>query len=205
MKVRTKAKRLLIIKTATELFKEFGYARASMNELARRLGGSKATLYGYFPSKEALFAEVVKEVATQHLTKATRNLQSDSKTFEELEDVLLSFARSVLQVISNDSDALAVERMVIAESGHSDVGEIFYESGPKESFDALAIVLTHAIELGLLRKADPRVLAEQFLSLVVTEVENRVFQRSPRKITQQEIQSMATRAVELFLFGSVPR
>ena len=51
MRVRTQARRDTIIEAAIQLFEEAGYEGASMSELARRLGGSKATLYGYFPSK----------------------------------------------------------------------------------------------------------------------------------------------------------
>ncbi len=60
MKVRTEARRNVILEAAVALFKELGYERTSMNELAKRLGGSKATLYGYFASKEELFRAVVK-------------------------------------------------------------------------------------------------------------------------------------------------
>ena len=67
MKVRTEARREAIVEAAATLFQEMGYERASMNELARRLGGSKATLYSYFPSKEALLVAVVKAFTTGHL------------------------------------------------------------------------------------------------------------------------------------------
>ncbi len=57
MKVRTKARREANVKTAAQLFQEMGYERATMNELAKRVDGSNATLYGYFLTKEALFYE----------------------------------------------------------------------------------------------------------------------------------------------------
>ena len=38
---------------------ELGFERTSMSEICTRLGGSKATLYNYFASKEALFLEVM--------------------------------------------------------------------------------------------------------------------------------------------------
>lgn len=47
MRVRTEAR----LREATKLFLEIGYERAMMGELTLRLWGSKATLYGYFPSK----------------------------------------------------------------------------------------------------------------------------------------------------------
>jgi AcrR family transcriptional regulator len=81
MKVRTEARREAIVEAAALLFQEVGYERASMNELTKRLGGSKATLYGYFPSKESLFVEVVRSVATVHLSEAVAQLAGpDART-----------------------------------------------------------------------------------------------------------------------------
>jgi len=55
MRVRTDERRNAIIQAATEIFAKVGYERASMATIAERTGGSKTTLYGYFPSKEELF------------------------------------------------------------------------------------------------------------------------------------------------------
>src|SRR4029077_9817695 len=55
MRVKTDERRNAIIQAATEIFAKVGYERASMAMIAERTGGSKTTLYGYFPSKEELF------------------------------------------------------------------------------------------------------------------------------------------------------
>ena len=51
MRVRKEEKRQEIVRIAAKLFEELGYERTSMSTIAARDGGSKATLYGYFPSK----------------------------------------------------------------------------------------------------------------------------------------------------------
>src|ERR1700740_2417826 len=123
MKVRTAQKRESIIEAAAALFAEMGYERASMSELVKRLGGSKATIYGYFASKEALFEAVVRASATGHLSAGAQELSlSSGESGQTLESALLRFAERMLMVTQNDERALAVYRMVIAESGHSDVG-----------------------------------------------------------------------------------
>ena len=48
------ARRALIVEAAREVFAEAGYAGASMEEIARRAGITKATLYDHFSSKQAL-------------------------------------------------------------------------------------------------------------------------------------------------------
>src|ERR1700761_2914102 len=54
-------RRKAILAIAREIFLTEGYAAASMSAIAARLGGSKGTLYNYFPSKEGLFAEFMRD------------------------------------------------------------------------------------------------------------------------------------------------
>lgn len=202
MKVRTEARREAIIDAAAQLFQETGYERASMNELARRLGGSKATLYSYFPSKEALLVAVVKAYATGHLSDAVSDL---TQTWADagLETILTRFGERMLLVLTNDVSALAVYRMVIAESGHSEIGTLFYDAGPRESVEILATFLASAMERGQLAQADAHLRALQFLALVTAQTNARVYQRNPAPLEIAEIRQMVSSAVDMFLRGAV--
>ena len=202
MKVRTEARREAIVEAAATLFQEMGYERASMNELARRLGGSKATLYSYFPSKEALLVAVVKAFTTGHLAEAVDGLDVAFADLD-LENVLTRFGERMLLVLTNDSTALAVYRMVIAESGHSDIGTLFHDSGPRESIGALAAFMTVAMEKGQLAKADPHLRAQQFLALVTAETNMRIYQQNPEPLQIAEIRKLVVNAVDMFLRGGV--
>ncbi|WP_311222489.1 MULTISPECIES: TetR/AcrR family transcriptional regulator [unclassified Acidovorax] len=202
MKVRTEARRTAILEEAARLFQEAGYERASMNELARRCGGSKATLYGYFSSKEALFVAVVRAIATQHLSDAVVEMQQSAQGDRALPELLTRFGERMLAVLTHDASALAVYRMVVGEAGHSNVGQLFYEAGPAQSIQALAGVMAQAVERGQLKPWPPRVLALQFLALVTTETEERVYQTNPPPLATEEISAMVERAVALFLGGA---
>ncbi|MDP9600405.1 TetR/AcrR family transcriptional regulator [Variovorax gossypii] len=204
MKVRTEARRNVILEAAVALFKELGYERSSMNELAKRLGGSKATLYGYFASKEELFRAVVQTVAVSHLAEAAAELQEVSET-ATLEAQLMRFGERMLFVLTNDADALAVYRMVLAEAGRSDVGQQFQESGPTEYIRTLAGFMEAAMARGELRRLDPHVTALQFTALVTAETQRRLFQANPEPVSVEEIRALVERAVEMFLAGATPR
>ncbi len=204
MKVRTEARRNAILESALALFREVGFERASMNELAKRLGGSKATLYGYFASKEDLFVAVVQAVATSHLAQAAGELL-EVKEGATLASVLTRFGERMLRVLTNDTDALAVYRMVIAEAGHSSVGQQFYDSGPAEYIHALAQLMTAAMARGELRRADAQVTALQFLALVTAETGARLYQVDPQPLSVKQIRGMVERAVETFLAGAMKR
>ena len=53
------AKRAAIVAAARAEFLAHGYGATAMSAIAARVGGSKTTLWTYFPSKQELFAAVV--------------------------------------------------------------------------------------------------------------------------------------------------
>ncbi|MGJ7497996.1 TetR/AcrR family transcriptional regulator [Variovorax sp. RT4R15] len=205
MKVLTEARRMAIVEAAGKLFQEFGFEGASMNELAARLQGSKATLYRYFPSKEALFDAVVRASATSHLSMAVEGLQADVDAKETIRSALVRFGERMLFVLTDDARALDIYRMVVAEAGRSRVGELFYEAGPRESVKALAVILKRAMERRELRRTNPHVMALHFLGLVTAEIDRRLYQQKPPALSTRQIRAMVERAVDMFLGGAVPR
>src|SRR3546814_10314431 len=56
----TAARRKAFVDAAREGFFANGYAGTTMSSIASTVGGSKTTLWSYFPSKEALFEAVVR-------------------------------------------------------------------------------------------------------------------------------------------------
>ena len=48
-------RRLALLLSATELFQERGYDAVSLDDIVHHAGGSKASIYKYFGSKEGLF------------------------------------------------------------------------------------------------------------------------------------------------------
>src|SRR5215212_9140398 len=56
-----------IIEAALEVFGECGLANARLQDIAQRAGVSKGTIYLYFPNKEELFREVIRETAVANI------------------------------------------------------------------------------------------------------------------------------------------
>jgi AcrR family transcriptional regulator len=67
-----------ILERSRELFFRYGYSRLSMDEIAENLGTSKATLYRYFPDKEALLRAVIERTKEQVLS-TIRSISADDK------------------------------------------------------------------------------------------------------------------------------
>lgn len=68
-----------ILDAATQVFARFGFAKASVDDIARRAGVGKGTVYLHFENKEALFATVVRNVwgrVTEGQLAAMRGLRT---------------------------------------------------------------------------------------------------------------------------------
>jgi AcrR family transcriptional regulator len=197
MKVRTEARREAILEVASQVFLEFGFERASMAEIVHRIGGSKSTIYGYYPSKEALFLAVIQTAGERHIQSAFDELAAHDIRVD-IRDVLGKFSRK-LAVLMCSHDMVATHRMVLAAAGHSDVGALFYEAGPKRGISDLAEFFLRAMEYGSLRKEDPMVTAQQFFSLMQAEMQPRWYYKELPPLTDGQIKDIAGRAVATFL------
>src|SRR3954454_5258233 len=117
---RKQDRRQAIIEAARVSFLDHGYAGTSMSGLLKTLGGSKATLWGYFRSKEELFAAVIEEVSLQFRAE----IQDALATEADLEQSLVAFCHTFLRKITSP-DGQATWRLVVAESGRfPEVGRI---------------------------------------------------------------------------------
>ncbi|WP_033575673.1 TetR/AcrR family transcriptional regulator [Dickeya chrysanthemi] len=205
MRTLTEEKRQAIIDAAAQLFQEAGYERASMSEVAKRAGGSKATLYNYFASKEELFETVVRTYSTRFLTDAAAELDSPENESCSLESKLTSFGEKMMHVLAGGNSALQIYRIVVGEAGHSDIGNLFQGSGPKESMARLASFMAEAMQKGELTQADPVLRAMQFTSLVKAEADAMLLQRELPDCSTDRINEMVRNGVQLFLYGASPR
>lgn len=84
-------RRQLLLEVALDEFFERGFAAARMEDIARRAGLSKGTLYLYFSSKEDLFREIIAHLATPNL-ELIKSMVSMSPGFGEAMDRLAAFA-----------------------------------------------------------------------------------------------------------------
>lgn len=198
MRVKTEAKREAIVQVASEVFRELGFEGASMVEIAARVGGSKATLYGYFSSKEELFVAVIHASAKSHFDPIFTALAEEGD--DDLERVLQRFGEKVLAVVCSQ-EVIQAHRAVIAESGRSDIGRLFYEGGPKKGLAELAGFLEQQMRKGRLRTADPSVAARHLLALLDSETVVPCLLGVQGALTRKELREATRRAVQVFLGG----
>jgi len=192
---RADTRRQAILEVAREVFLQEGYAAASMSAIAARVGGSKATLYTYFPSKEELFAAIIAEECRTGAAPALDELRRGG----EVAEVLVRAGRKFMRFLTSEK-VLALHRLVIAESiRFPELGRAFYEAGPQRGLQLLTEFMTEAMAAGKLRKADPELAAEQFINLCKAGHHQKCLWNIGCIPSEADIARNVDRAVETFM------
>ena len=189
------ARREAILDVAQEVFLEEGFSAASMSTIAARLGGSKATLYNYFKSKDDLFNAYVER----------RCLWQQDEVFalkpgEVPAQALLRIARSFLAHVIDDT-TLRNFRLIVAEAERTpEISRNFYEAGPRRGAERLAEFLASLDAAGMLDlEGDPLGAAQHLLGLVQSPTfKGRLCNAIP-ELTAQQVDAEAARGVRAFL------
>ncbi|MDP5255073.1 MULTISPECIES: TetR/AcrR family transcriptional regulator [unclassified Vibrio] len=196
MRIKTEERRQAIITSAKEMFREHGFEATSMDMIAKHCGGSKATLYNYFKSKEAIFLAVIEHTTKIDFEPAFLKLEQNSA--QPLHKLLCQFGQHYLSVILTPR-MTSVRRMVYAESTRSNIGLQFYQNGPEKGLKRLAQFFDHQIELGKLQSHNTQVAALQFKALLHAELLEPYQLGCINSIEEQNITAAVERAVTGFL------
>lgn len=154
-------RRRTILDVAERSFLEHGYAATSMSTIAAELGGSKTTLWSYFPSKEALFAAVLDGMIAGFQQELDAALIPGGGTEAALVRFGGIFLRKVLSPPS-----VALHRLIVAEAERvPTMGRAFAERGPDRVRARLRGWIEEEMAAGRLRRGDPLLAARQFIAL----------------------------------------
>jgi AcrR family transcriptional regulator len=198
MRVRTDERRRSILEAAWAVFRANGYERTTMSEISEKVGGSKATLYGYFQSKEQLFSATLEEVIEGQSEAIFAAMEVEG----QLQARLLAFARGYLHTRMSP-DSLAVARALISEGERSDLGERLRMRFIQPHWRRIAAVLDQEMQAGSLRRADPNLAAWHFRGLIEVDLVERRLHGDPA-ITAHEIETAVVSGVDAFLRAYAP-
>lgn len=217
MRKKTEMKRNAILKVAHEVFCEMGYEKTSMNEIAARLGGSKTTLYGYFPSKKLLFQEVMSAAAHRNRDEISTYIDQSVEVIPEgykhrIEAVFSEAENSPMDIAAILKDFgekfmsriclpefQELYRLAVEESGRSETSSVFYEVGPLTGHKRIAAILEVFMQRGQLRRADTGVAAAQLFALLRAELFERYLFRYGEPFDAEMFRQKVGTAVDAFL------
>lgn len=172
-----------LLEAALTLFVEKGYAAARMEEVARRAGVSKATVFLYFPSKLDLFKAVVKHNISDHFQQWNdRFAQFDGTSAELLRLTMLLWWDRI-----GSTRASGISKLMMSEgSNFPDMAEFFHQAVIRPGQNILRGVIQRGIERGEFRS----VCLEHALQGVISVMVFLALSRHCPSICTQELMSL---------------
>lgn len=184
------AKRDQILAGARRVFLRDGFAAASTDAIAAEAKVSKRTIYVYYPSKEALFAGVMRRLTIENpQTRALESMEEMSPgSEEELRRDLLELARKIIATMMQP-DYLALLRTTIAETHRfPQLGGLFRATVPERAMRSFAVFIEKSRERGVVGPdVDGDTAARMFVGPLLTyAVLNGLFAEGPPRPPAQE-------------------
>ncbi len=184
-----------VLDGARTVFMRDGFEGASVDDIVREAGVSKATLYSYFPDKRLLFIEVAKIECAAQSDAAIAQIEASG----DLRQALTMAATRMVRFFLSDV-GMQVYRIVVAEAQRfPEIGREFYDTGPKRVREILKTFLRRGIDEGVLKIDDIDLAADQFPELCKAGLHVQMALGIRDKPSEAEIDRVVAGAVDVFL------
>jgi AcrR family transcriptional regulator len=189
-----------ILEAALEVFGEQGFARTRCDDVARRAGVSKGTLYLYFESKDALFREMVRAKVEGLIASAEEFVRS----WEGPTDALFAALLERYWEAVNQPQNIRLSRVVHAELGNfPELARFHYQTVILRARRTIESVIARGIATGEFRAVDVVAFARMVQILCVHLAQHRhLFDRYDPSPTPLE--GMLRNMIELHLGSLTP-
>ena len=153
-----------ILDAALAVFAERGLAAARLEDIAKRAGVSKGTIYLYFANKEELFRGVVRDTVISFIERGEAAFATDPDPIRCLDTWMEGHWRWIC------SDVFpAMHRLANSElRDFPDLYEFYASEVVGRAHRLICEILERGMELGVFRRMDPLVAARMLSALFVT-------------------------------------
>ena len=178
-----------IIRTSIEMIALYGLSKFNLSGVAMHIGLTKAALYWYFPSKDALIIAITKTVSYAYIEHAQRISDSSLNAAEKL--------RQIVSIPDNDSDSLmCILPLKLFLDYFSDDNEIRkqIQEGYENYNTILSGVLLDGIEAGLFQINWPPDEFAKYITATIDGIvlQNLILQKNHRLSSQLVVSIIET-------------
>ncbi len=166
--------------------------------IVAEVGGSKATLYRYFPTKEALVAGLITDVIDR-AQQAQGGVTAAAFAALPLRDALTRIGRATLEAVVS-APALGMLRLCLSEVNRfPQLARALWEHGPARSYALFAEFLVDRCARGELEVDDVQLASEHFLAAIAGHIQLKVAMGIAEAPKPREMEARVAAAVETFL------
>ena len=192
----------LIVKTALDLFLKNGYEKTSLSDIVAISGGSLASIYTFFESKEGLFQAIIEQEIDALIKEVDERI--DLKISHSLEEFLTKFATIIFSIICTKKN-ISLGRIMMSEGSKNGgkLGRVFLD----QILNRIDLVLINFFERDEVKaELNPNFSAKFITKCFIQSViglcyfDSLMLNEEP-KLSKKEREEHVTLCVELFLNG----
>jgi TetR/AcrR family transcriptional regulator len=186
---------------ALEVFGERGLAASRLDDIAKRAGLSKGTIYLYFPNKEELFREMVRHIVVTKIEQREQQMSAASGTATEL---LVLFMSDYWGFIRSAQFA-PLFRLIHAEiQNFPDLASFYAREVVARGHRLMAAIIGRGMASGEFRQLEPLVAARMLASTFVMHGLWCTHRDCFESVAQKSDEQVLNEIIEFFLHALQP-
>jgi AcrR family transcriptional regulator len=196
---RKEARPAEILDAALACFSERGFAATRLDDVAKRAGVTKGTLYLYFPNKEELFKAVVRQAIVANIARGEALVAESAESAPALLERLIHQWAALIP-----TPASAIPKLVLAEAGNfPDIARFYLEEVVGRGRELIRSVIRKGVARGEFRAIDIESGSYCALAPMVLAM---LWQHSfaPHDSERLDAKALADAHLKLLLHGLVP-
>jgi AcrR family transcriptional regulator len=159
---RAAERRAAIVAAAFDEFVARGFAATRLDDVAKRAGVAKGTIYLHFKDKEALFEELIRSAIVPVLDRIT----TPPPLSGSIRDVVEGFAKIFIQEVAGTRRSDII-RLIVAEGPRfPELADFYYREVISRGLAAMRMLIEAGIARGEIRQTD----LKKFPQIVVAPV-----------------------------------
>jgi AcrR family transcriptional regulator len=150
-----------IISAALEVFADRGFAATKLEDVARKAGVTKGTIYLYFENKEALFKALIRQTIVPVIAQGEALAKSFTGSARDLFEKLV---REYWRLVGETS-LVGIPKLMMAEANNfPELARFYYEEVVTRGHRLMAGVIQRGIKAGEFRPVNVMVAAKLAMS-----------------------------------------
>ena len=138
---RGEERRALLFEVATDLFLKFGYDNVSLDQIVEHAGGSKASIYKYFGSKQGLFLAIYQDRSDKFIRQIELAVQEQEI---DLHDRLYQLLFDLYHIVTDPKSAGLWRLIIQISQNDPQLAQQLYNLGPDQAHGIFAKFLSEA-------------------------------------------------------------
>jgi AcrR family transcriptional regulator len=188
-----------IIEAALEVFGECGLANARLQDIAERAGVSKGTIYLYFPNKEELFREMIRQTAVAAIESSEKTVGRGTPT-EQLYAAMRGHWNYVRSPVFK-----TIHRLVLGELHQfPDLAEFYANEVVARGLKLLSGIIRQGVLTGEFREIDPMVAARMLVALMIMNGIWRVEHTGAPLVCDKKNEEVFQEVAQFYLYAITP-